>query len=65
MAVRSFLALPLFVIVLGAHAGQEQDILQKVNSADCASPPKIDASELEALTRFQTEMAKDSLKKTF
>lgn len=61
MAVRSLLALPLFVIVLGAHAGQEQDILQKVNSADCTPPPKIDASELEALTRFQTEMAKSSL----
>lgn len=61
MAVRSFLALPLFVIVLGAHAGQEQDILQKVNAADCTPPPKIDASELEALTRFQSEMAKSSL----
>lgn len=61
MAVRSFIALPLFVIMLGAHAGQEKDILQKVNAADCAPPPKIDAGELEALTRFKSEMAKSSL----
>lgn len=61
MAVRGFIALPLFLITLASYAGQEKDILQRVNAADCTSSPEIDAGELETLAWFEIEMAKSSL----